>query len=391
METTTDDDLTPHQLQILQAEDRANDRAIQDLLPNDCFTFDWTKDKSTFKAKRETFTGIPGPTFDVTDTTPIDMFEKMFDVEFIDSLCDETNRYARQKLDSIKNKTTPTSRLHRWTPTDRQEMISFLALMLLQGLYPLPSEESYFSFNGFGTTPYFNQIMTYNRYLLLKCMLHFVDNNNDLPTKTRLFKIQPILDYFNRKFASLYYPQQEIAITFEVARPIELCSEDQYQSGFKLASKVANYANHRRDIFGSLWYVYTGKSKTTINNDNNDDDDDNNIEQTEQDDRTEQTSSDFQPTNATTKIVFDLVQPLLHKGHTLIMDNFYNCPLLARCLKLRQTDSYGTQRLNREFIPASLRTISKTDLRHGELVSRFVADSVARLKFSKNDLHISFT
>lgn len=375
METTTDDDLTPHQLQILQAEDRANDRAIQDLLPNDCFTFDWTKDKSTFKAKRETFTGIPGPTFDVTDTTPIDMFEKMFDVEFIDSLCDETNRYARQKLDSIKNKTTPTSRLHRWTPTDRQEMISFLALMLLQGLYPLPSEESYFSFNGFGTMPYFNQIMTYNRYLLLKCMLHFVDNNNDLPTKTRLFKIQPILDYFNRKFASLYYPQQEIAIDESLLKWHGRLSFAQ-----KINTKAAQVGVKSYELCesstGYLWkfMVYTGKSKTTINNDNNDNDDDNNIEQTEQDDRTEQTLSDFQPTNATAKIVFDLVQPLLHKGHTLIMDNFYNCPLLARCLKLRQTDSYGTQRLNREFIPASLRTISKTDLRHGELVATYCPD-----------------
>lgn len=38
------------------------------------------------------------------------------------------------------------------------------------------------------------------------------------------------------------------------------------------------------------------------------------------------------------------------------------------------TDSYGTQRLNREFIPASLRTISKTDLRHGELVATYCPD-----------------
>ncbi|CAH2088670.1 unnamed protein product [Euphydryas editha] len=372
METTTDDDFTPHQLQIIQAEDRANDRAIQDLLPNDCFTFDWTKDKSTFKAKRETFTGIPGPTFDVTDTTPIDIFEKMFDVEFIDSLCDETNRYARQKLDSIKDKTTPTSRFHRWTPTDRQEMIRSLALMLLQGLYPLPSEESYFSFNGFGTMPNFNQIMTYNRHLLLKSMLHFVDNNTDLPTKTRLFKIQPILDYFNRKFASLYYPQQEIVVDESLLKWHGRLSFAQ-----KINTKVAQVGVKSYELCesstGYLWkfMVYAGKSKTTINTDNNDNDDDNNIEQTEQDDRTEQTLSDFQPTNATAKIVFDLVQPLLHKGHTLIMDNFYNCPLLARCLKLRQTDSYGTQRLNREFIPASLRTISKTDLRHGELVATY--------------------
>lgn len=70
--------------------------------------------------------------------------------------------------------------------------------------------------------------------------------------------------------------------------------------------------------------VYAGNTKTTIQNDNNDNDDDSNIEQTEQDDRTEQTLSDFQPTNATAKIVFDLVQPLLHKSHTLMMDNFYN-------------------------------------------------------------------
>lgn len=298
----------------------------------------------------------------------------MIDVEFIDSLCDETNRYARQKLD-IKDKTTPTSRFHRWTPTNRQEMISFLALMLLQGLYPLPNEQSYFSFNGFGTMPYFNQIMTYNRYLLLKSMLHFVDNNTDLPTKTRLFKIQPILDYFNRKFASLYYPQQEIVIDESLLKWHGRLSFAQ-----KINTKAAQVGVKSYELCesstGYLWkfMVYAGKSKTTIQNDNNDNDDDNNIEQTEQDDRTEQTLSDFQPTNATAKIVFDLVQPLLHKGHTLIMDNFYNCPLLARCLKLRQTDSYGTQRLNREFIPASLRTISKTDLRHGELVATYCPD-----------------
>lgn len=73
-------------------------------------------------------------------------------------------------------------------------------------------------------------------------------------------------------------------------------------------------------------------------------------------------------------LVFDLIEPLLHRGHTLIMDNFYNCPLLARCLKRRQTDCYGTQRLNREFIPASLKTLTKTDLRNGEIVATYCSD-----------------
>lgn len=172
-----------------------------------------------------------------------------------------------------------------------------------------------------------------------------------------------------------YNPQQEIAIDESLLKWHGRLSFAQ-----KINTKAAQVGVKSYELCessrGYLWkfMVYAGKSKTTIQNDNNDNDDDNNIEQTEQDDRTEQTLSDFQPTNATAKIVFDLVQPLLHKDHTLIMDNFYNCPLLARCLKLRQTDSYGTQRLNREFIPASLRTISKTDLRHGELVATYCPD-----------------
>lgn len=62
--------------------------------------------------------------------------------------------------------------------------------------------------------PYFSKIMSYNRYTLLKSMLHFIDNGKltDIPTRSRLCKIQPITDYFNDKFSSLYYPRQEIAI-----------------------------------------------------------------------------------------------------------------------------------------------------------------------------------
>lgn len=158
LETTPDDNLTQQQIQILQAEDRANDRAIQELLPRDCFTFDWSKDTSTFKSKRETFTGLAGPTFDITELkTPTDIFHKMFDDELVDTLCDETNKYARQKIESMSQieLLKHSSRLSRWIPTDRHEMISFLALMILQGLYPLINEESYFSFNGFGTMQYF--------------------------------------------------------------------------------------------------------------------------------------------------------------------------------------------------------------------------------------------
>lgn len=49
------------------------------------------------------------------------------------------------------------------------------------------------------------------------------------------------------------------------------------------------------------------------------------------------------------------------------MDNFYNSPLLARTLKTQKTDVMGTIRLNREFVPDSLRSKNKSNMRTGEV------------------------
>ncbi|XP_052746053.1 piggyBac transposable element-derived protein 4-like [Bicyclus anynana] len=359
-------DLTPVEENILQADDLESYRILRQLLPDDC-TFDWSEEKSTFTARRETFVGTPGPTFDVTDDmTPQDIFHKMFDVDFVDLLVNETNRYAQQKIDYMKvtNKMTAHSRMCRWKPTDRPEIISFLALMILQGLYPLATEESYFKFNGYGTMPYIAKIMTYNRFLLLKSMLHFVDNETltDKNTNSKLFKIQPIIDYLNNKFSSLYYPCQEIAIDESLLK---------WHGRLSFAQKIRSKADHVgvrtyelcESSSGYLWRfrVYTGKNATRDDNDH--------------DNRTEQTDTDdFKPQNATAKIVFDLIGPLLYQGHTVIMDNFYNSPLLARCLKRRQTDCFGTQRLNREFVPNSLKSLTKADLRCGEVAASYCPD-----------------
>ncbi|XP_045487014.1 piggyBac transposable element-derived protein 4-like isoform X1 [Pieris rapae] len=390
-------DLTPYEARILETEDQQNDLGLRDLVPSDCFDFNWTRDRQIFTGQRETFTGTGGPTFTISDTTRVvDIFYKMIDSEFIDKLCTETNRYADQKIKSLKeaNKFLTTSRLYRWSPTDRDEMITFLALIVLQGLFPLPEEESYFAFNGFGTMPYFRKIMTYNRYLLLKSMLHFVDNET-VKEPTRLFKIQPIIDYFNEKFSTLYYPSQEIVID-------ESLLKWHGRLGFaqKILSKAAQVGVKTYELCesssGYLWkfFVYVGKEKTVTTNDirpdetiqlsasnENDNDRPNNIDDTndktddaEMTDQTSTGNTNNRPSNATSKIVYDLVEPLLHRGHTLVMDNFYNCPLLARCLKRQNTDCYGTLRLNREFVPDSLKTLTKTELRQGEVVASYCSD-----------------
>jgi hypothetical protein len=123
--------------------------------------------------------------------------------------------------------------------------------------------------------------------------------------------------------------------------------------------------------------VYAGKQKTDLQTndrqaeDRLDEDETNNIATTSTDPTP---TTDDRPTNATAQIVYDLIEPLLNKGHTLIMDNFYNSPLLLRYLKKRKTDCYGTLRLNREFVPVSVKTLTKTDLRQGEVVATYCPD-----------------
>ncbi|KAL4720302.1 hypothetical protein ACJJTC_001832, partial [Scirpophaga incertulas] len=393
-------DLTLFQAEVLQAEDEANDQALREIIPDDgdIYTFNWTNNRQTFVGRRESFTKTSGPTFLVTERTrPVDVFDKMFDEEFIDRLCTETNRYAIQKLALLReqNKLSSKSRFSRWTPTDRDEMVSFLAVQILQGLYPLVEEESYFCFNGFGTLQYFGKIMSYNRFLLLKTMLHFVDNQT-LQDTTRLCKIRPVVDYFNHKFSSLYMPSQEIAIDESLLK-----WHGRLNFAQKISSKAAQVGVKTYELCesssGYLWkfFVYAGKDKpTTSTTDNNDGrendetpdrtdgneaidrlDDDNTNDRPDNDgiDRPATGGTD-RPTNATAKIVYDLIEPLLHRGHTLIMDNFYNSPLLLRSLKRQKTDCYGTLRLNREFVPESVKTMTKTELRQGEVVATYCSD-----------------
>lgn len=78
---------------------------------------------------------------------------------------------------------------------------------------------------------------------------------------------------------------------------------------------------------------------------------------------------------ATAQTVLNLMRPLLKKGHTLVMDNFYNSPLLTRLLKVvHQTDTMGTLRLNREFVPETLKARTKNNLRVGEICSSCTQD-----------------
>jgi hypothetical protein len=105
--------LTALQSEVLRVEDDANDLALRRIVPSDTsYIFDWSMDRNKFYGNRETFTGTSGPTFELTNQTRmIDVFDKMIDIDFIDRLCKETNRYAEQKIALLleQNKIGPNS------------------------------------------------------------------------------------------------------------------------------------------------------------------------------------------------------------------------------------------------------------------------------------------
>lgn len=148
----------------------------------------------------------------------------------------------------------------------------------------------------------------------------------------------------------MYAPGQEIAIDESLLKWHGRLSFAQ-----KISSKAAQVGVKTYELcessIGYLWAfrVYTGKDgpnrtrqtqqdHTYDIQDRRHEEKDNDRRHTDrpEDDGLERSlgSTQERPSNVTFIIVYDLVEPLLDRGHTLIMDNFYNSSLLARCLKL---------------------------------------------------------
>jgi hypothetical protein len=74
-----------------------------------------------------------------------------------------------------------------------------------------------------------------------------------------------------------------------------------------------------------------------------------------------------QEMNKTTAIDLHLIEPLLHKGYTVWLDNLYNSPALARLLKSKGTDYVSTLRINRKGVP---KVIKDAKIKKGKVIAQ---------------------
>lgn len=316
----------------------------------DMLRFEWVSDPNHFKGQREEFVGPRGPTFPVEGLSPFEIFQKFWDQGIMSTICQETNRYAANFIQRVGSS--------KWVPTTLNEMWTFFGVMMLQSIVLLPVEREYWT----PCLPYlklgnFHDIIKYYRFILLKKNLHFANNDEHSlrpRSEQKLAKIMPIVDHFNEKCSSLFSLGQEIAIDESL-----LLWKGRLSFAQVITTKAAGVGIKSFELCesqsGYLWKLklYAGKK------DHLDD------EQSDAE-NTQHRGDANEIEEGTGKIVFDLVRPLLDKGHTLVMDNFYNSPLLSRLLKSRRTDVMGTLRLNRTFVPESLKSKTKNNMRPGE-------------------------
>lgn len=140
-------------------------------------------------------------------------------------------------------------------------------------------------------TPIFRKTMPFRRFLQISRSLHFANNNTANKTD-KLYKIKPVINFFNQTFKEVYTMQEDIAIDESLMKFKGRLSYKQFNPskrarfGIKIYKLCESSSGYCYDF-----KIYTGSDK--IN------------------------SSD----NASESVVQELSQSILHKGHTLYLDN----------------------------------------------------------------------
>lgn len=320
------------------------DEEEEPILPNNNFVW---QDVGAYHNQREIFDEDDGPQKEAREKSePIEIFELFFPNEFVETIAEQTNLYAQQKRASLGMVFSRRSRMNEWINVTTEEIYVVFGLYMLMGIIQKPTIRSYFSKKDIISTPTFNKIITSDRFESITKFLHFIDNEtiNAFEGPKKLFKIYPVIKHLNNVFQKYYLPGQNISVDESLTlwkgrlsfkQFIPLKSAQFGQKTYELCDSTTGY----------LWkfIVYTGKD-------------------------CEFTSPLITPDMTNTrKIVLQLVEPLLHKGYTIWMDNFYNSIELAKQLKEWGTDCVGTIRLNRKNIPP---IIKNTKLRKGEIIAK---------------------
>lgn len=298
----------------------------------------WLEEESdmpnfNFTKQNELLVSIPG------NGNPIDYFFLLFDENFIQLLVDETNMYAEKEFLRIGG--APRSRISTWKPTDKDEILTFLGLIIHTGTIKINRLNDYWKKHHLFDITCFSNYMGRDRFLLLLRCFHFapnIDNHDQEQHLDRLYKVRPLIDYFNNKMNSIYYPKKELSL-------------DESMVLWRGRLVFRQFIHNKRHKYGIKLYMLTEPGGLTLK-------------------FAVYTGvlDDMGGKGHAANVVLHLMAEKLNNGHSLYMDNFYNSFDLATKLIQQNTYCTGTLRSERKNTPID---VKQAKLKKGETIARY--------------------
>lgn len=289
--------------------------------------------------------------------TPFDYFRLLCDDNFLNNIVSETNRYAVEILFTAGQ--YERSRISLWKELTVPEFLRFLGVLFHTGTVGLNRLQDYWKTHRLFNFKCFSDHIGRDRFMnILRC-LHFATNpgEGDPMPEDRLFKIRPVLDYFNDKMAAIYYPSKTLSL-------------DESMMLWRGRLVFRQYIKNKRHKYGIKLYMLTEPKGLIIKF----------AVYTGQLD-------DLGGTGHAEKVVFHLAKEKLSVGHSLYLDNYYNSYGLARKLLEKQTYCTGTLLGNRRGTP---KDVVSAKLKKGEVTGKYLDGVlIAKWKDKRDVTYIS--
>lgn len=305
---------------------------------------DFTWSERVIQPDRIPFTGQPGFRINPNGNAPIDYFNLVANNDFYELVISNTNDYA---IEILSKSETESSRISFWKDLTAGEFKTFLGLLFHMGTIKLNRINDYWKTNPLFSLPVFANYMSRNRFILILRALHFCVNTDEAVSK--LYKISPLIDFFNDRMAAIYYPKREITI-------------DESLVLWRGRLQFRQYIKGKRHKFGIKLYIlteYTGIIQKLI------------VYGGSQD-RT------IGGRDHTQKVVLKLMESHMNTGHALYMDNFYNSVHLTKRLLEANTYVTGTLRQDKKGNPKNLMT---KKIRKNQVASMYSPEGICITKW----------
>ena len=153
------------------------------------------------KLLHQAFINLP-PNYDANFSKPINIFLLFFMNSILDTIVINTNLYALTKNAGTIGR--------KWQEINRKELLIWIALVIYQGLFKLPSLNQYWNENPKSPIHHISKQMSLKRFEQIKRYLHI---SSPMATINNYFeKLEPLLSKVRDVSKQLYTPNSNVSV-----------------------------------------------------------------------------------------------------------------------------------------------------------------------------------